>query len=88
LALLKPGAIVVNTGRGTTIDDDALIAALRAGHVAAAGLDVFANEPEIPPGYLALENVVLLPHIGSATIEARNAMGFLALDGIKAALAV
>lgn len=88
ILLLKPTTIVVNTGRGTTIDDDALIAALRSGHVAAAGLDVFANEPEIPPGYLALENVVLLPHIGSATIEARNAMGFLALDGIKAALAV
>ncbi len=87
LARLKPGAIVVNTGRGSVIDDEALIAALRAGHVAAAGLDVFANEPEIPLGYLALENVVLLPHIGSATIEARNAMGFLALDGIDAALA-
>jgi len=88
ISRLKPGAIIVNTGRGTTIDDEALIAALRSGHVAAAGLDVFANEPEIPPGYLALENIVLLPHIGSATIEARNAMGFLALDGIKAALAV
>lgn len=88
IALLKPGAIVVNTGRGTAIDDGALIAALQSGQVAAAGLDVFANEPEIPAGYLALENVVLLPHIGSATIEARNAMGFLALDGIKAALAV
>ena len=87
IAALKPGAIVVNTGRGTTIDDDALIAALRSGHIAAAGLDVFANEPAIPAGYLALENVVLLPHIGSATIEARNAMGFLALDGIAAALA-
>jgi lactate dehydrogenase-like 2-hydroxyacid dehydrogenase len=87
ISRLKPGAIIVNTGRGTTIDDDALIAALRSGHLAAAGLDVFANEPEVPPGYLALENVVLLPHIGSATIEARNAMGFLALDGIKAALA-
>ncbi len=86
IAHLKPGAIVVNTGRGTSIDDDALIAALRSGRIAAAGLDVFANEPEIPPGYLALENVVLLPNIGSATIEARNAMGFLALDGIKAAL--
>jgi lactate dehydrogenase-like 2-hydroxyacid dehydrogenase len=86
LALLKPGAIVVNTGRGTTIDDDALIAALTSGHIAAAGLDVFANEPAIPPGYLPLENIVLLPHIGSATVETRNAMGFLALDGIKAAL--
>ena len=86
LALLKPGAIVVNTGRGTSMDDDALIAALRSGHVAAAGLDVFTNEPEIAPGYLELENAVLLPHIGSATVETRNAMGFLALDGIKAAL--
>lgn len=86
LALLKRGAIVVNSGRGTTIDDDALIAALASGHVAAAGLDVFAAEPQVPPGYLALENVVLLPHIGSATVETRNAMGFLALDGIRAAL--
>jgi glyoxylate reductase len=88
LALLKHGAIVVNSGRGTTVDDDALIAALRSGRVAAAGLDVFATEPQVPAGYLALENVVLLPHIGSATVETRNAMGFLALDGIKAALAV
>src|SRR6516165_6606779 len=88
LALLKPGAVVVNSGRGTTVDDDALIAALRSGYVAAAGLDVFTNEPEIAPGYLELENAVLLPHIGSATVETRNAMGFLALDGIKAALAV
>jgi lactate dehydrogenase-like 2-hydroxyacid dehydrogenase len=86
LAMLKPGAVVVNTGRGSTIDDDALIAALRSGHVAAAGLDVFTSEPVIAPGYLELENAVLLPHIGSATVETRNAMGFLALDGIKAAL--
>lgn len=84
IGMLKPGAVVVNTGRGTTVDDDALIAALQSGHVAAAGLDVFANEPAIHPGYVALENVVLLPHIGSATVEARNAMGFLALDGIAA----
>lgn len=87
LALLKQGAVVVNSGRGTTVDDEALIAALRSGHVAAAGLDVFTNEPDIAPGYLELENTVLLPHIGSATEETRNAMGFLALDGIKAALA-
>jgi lactate dehydrogenase-like 2-hydroxyacid dehydrogenase len=82
IAGLKRGAIIVNTGRGSTIDDDALIAALKSGHVRAAGLDVFNNEPDIHPGYLALENVVLLPHIGSATIETRNAMGFAALDGI------
>jgi lactate dehydrogenase-like 2-hydroxyacid dehydrogenase len=86
IGLLKPGAIVVNTGRGGTVDDDALIAALQSGHVAAAGLDVFNNEPALHPGYLALENAVLLPHIGSATVETRNAMGFLALDGIAEVL--
>ena len=88
IRLLKPGAIVVNTGRGTTVDDDALIAALQSGHIAAAGLDVFNDEPAIHPGYLTLENVVLLPHIGSATVETRNAMGFLALDGIAAVIGV
>jgi lactate dehydrogenase-like 2-hydroxyacid dehydrogenase len=82
--MLKSGAVVVNTGRGTSIDDAALVAALTSKRVAAAGLDVFAEEPVIYPGYLALENVVLLPHIGSATVEARNAMGFLALQGIAA----
>ncbi len=87
IAMLPAGAIVVNTGRGSTVDDAALIAALRTGHVAAAGLDVFDGEPAVNPGYLALENVVLLPHIGSATVEAREAMGFLALDGIDAVLA-
>jgi lactate dehydrogenase-like 2-hydroxyacid dehydrogenase len=84
IGMLKPGAVVVNTGRGTSIDDAALIAALASGRLAAAGLDVYADEPNIDPGYLALENVVLLPHIGSATVEARNAMGFLALQGIAA----
>ncbi|GAA5266602.1 hypothetical protein ACOSOMT5_P3031 [Acidiphilium sp. MT5] len=87
IAQIKHGAIVVNTGRGSTIDDDALIAALRSGQIAAAGLDVFAQEPRVPHAYLALENVVLLPHIGSATLETRVAMGMLALDGIEAILA-
>ncbi|HQT47340.1 MAG: D-glycerate dehydrogenase [Acidocella sp. 20-63-7] len=86
IALLRPGAIVVNTGRGSTVDDAALIAALRGGHLAAAGLDVFNNEPQLDPAYLTLENAVLLPHIGSATVETRDAMGFLALDGIRKAL--
>lgn len=86
IAALKPGAIIVNTGRGSSIDDDALIAALRAGHVASAGLDVFNNEPKLHPGYIELENVVLLPHIGTATAETRDSMGFMALDGIAAAL--
>lgn len=87
LAKLPHGAIVVNAARGTLIDDDALIAALKSGHVAAAGLDVYTSEPQVAPGYLALENVVLLPHLGSATTETRDAMGHLVLDGIAAVLA-
>ncbi|WP_298285987.1 D-glycerate dehydrogenase [Acidocella sp.] len=86
IAQLKPGAIVVNTGRGPIVDDEALIAALKSGHVRAAGLDVYNNEPDIHPGYYALENAVLIPHLGSATIETRTAMGHLALDGVNAAL--
>ena len=84
LALLPAGAIVVNTARGALIDDDALIAALKNGHIAAAGLDVFNNEPGAPDGYLGLDNVFLLPHVGSATRETRDAMGFRALDNIDA----
>jgi len=84
IALLKRGAIVVNSGRGTLVDDDALIAALRTGHVAAAGLDVYANEPALDPRYLGCANTFLLPHLGSATLEARNAMGFRALDNLDA----
>jgi lactate dehydrogenase-like 2-hydroxyacid dehydrogenase len=86
LAQLPAGAIVVNTARGTLVDDDALIAALRSSHVAAAGLDVFPDEPDVPTGYLELESVVLTPHIASATTETRAAMGHLALDGIDAVL--
>jgi glyoxylate reductase len=87
IAKLPKGAVVVNAARGTLIDDAALIAALRSGQVGYAGLDVFEGEPKLNPGYLELENVVLLPHIGSATNETREAMGFLALDGIDAVLA-
>lgn len=87
IALLPKGAIVVNAARGTLVDDAALIAALRSGHVAAAGLDVFEGEPKLNPAYLELENAVLLPHLGSATTETRDAMGFIALDGIDAVLA-
>ena len=87
IARLKLGAIVVNTGRGTTIDDEALAAALASGHLGAAGLDVFPAEPAVPEVYLGLENVVLLPHLGSATRETRTAMGMLALDGIEEVLA-
>jgi lactate dehydrogenase-like 2-hydroxyacid dehydrogenase len=86
LAQLPRGAIVVNTARGSLVEDDALIAALKSRHVAAAGLDVFPHEPDVPAGYLALENVVLTPHIASATLETRMAMGNLVLDGIDAVL--
>ena len=87
IALLPRGAVVTNAARGTLVDDDALIAALKSGQVSFAGLDVFAGEPNIHPGYRALENAVLLPHLGSATIETRDAMGHLAMDGVDAVLA-
>jgi len=87
LERLPPGAIVVNTARGSIVDDDALIAALRAGRLSAAGLDVFENEPRLDPRYATLDNAFLLPHMGSATVETRNAMGFKALDNIDAFLA-
>lgn len=86
LAALPHGAVVVNAARGTLIDDEALIDALRTGQVAAAGLDTYDGEPALHPGYRALENVVLLPHLGSATVETRDAMGHLLLDGIAAVL--
>ncbi len=84
IALLPEGAIVVNAARGTLVDDDALIAGLKAGKPAAAGLDVYNNEPVIDPRYRELPNTFLLPHIGSATAETRDAMGFRALDNLDA----
>ena len=82
LATLPRGAIVVNTARGDIVNDDALIGALASGHLAAIGLDVFNNEPNIDPRYRTLPNAFLLPHLGSATRETRNAMGFRALDNL------
>jgi len=88
IALLPKNAIVVNTGRGGVIVDEALIEALKSGKIYAAGLDVFNGEPEnIHPEYRQLENVFLLPHLGSATIETREAMGFRALDNLDAIFA-
>lgn len=87
LALLPDDAIVTNASRGVVINDDALIAALKSGKVAAAGLDVFNNEPDIHPGYRELPNVFLMPHIGSATRETRDGMGFRALDNLDAVFA-
>ena len=86
IAAMRPGAIVVNTGRGTTVDDAALCDALRSGHLRAAGLDVFAGEPRIFAGYHDAPNLALLPHLGSATVETRDAMGFLCLDNLDAIL--
>ena len=80
------GAVVANAARGTLVDDAALIAALRSGKIAAAGLDVYNGEPRVHPDYLTLENVVLLPHLGSATTETRDAMGRIVLAGIDALL--
>jgi lactate dehydrogenase-like 2-hydroxyacid dehydrogenase len=87
IALLPDGAIVVNASRGAVIDDDALIAALKSGKLTAAGLDVYNNEPDIHPEYRQLSNVFLMPHIGSATKETRDAMGFRALDNLDAIFA-
>jgi len=84
IARLPQGAIVVNTARGALVDEDALIAALRSGRLAAAGLDVYRNEPNIRPEFSELDNVFLLPHVGSATHETRDAMGFRALDNLDA----
>ncbi len=76
LALLPPGAIVVNTARGGLIVDDDLIAAPTSGRVAAAGLDVFQGEPKPNPGYVGLKNTFLLPHFGSATVELQRPPAF------------
>ena len=84
--LLPRGAILINTARGGLVLDEDLITALKNGRVAAAGLDVFEGEPKLNPGYIALKNTFLLPHMGSATVETRLAMGMVVLDNIDAIL--
>jgi len=81
-ARMKPTAILVNTARGSVVDETALADALAARQIAAAGLDVYDREPEVEPALLTLPNVVLLPHLGSATVEARTAMGMQASDNV------
>ncbi len=82
--LLPAGAIVVNTARGDIVNDEALISALKSGKLAAAGLDVFKNEPNIDPRYRELDSVFMLPHLGSATKNTRIAMGMRAVDNLEA----
>jgi lactate dehydrogenase-like 2-hydroxyacid dehydrogenase len=84
LKLMRRGSFLINTARGEVVDTEALIAALKSGHLAGAGLDVYENEPHVHPGLAALENVTLLPHLGSATLETRQAMGWRVLVNLEA----
>ena len=84
IAKMKPSAFLINTARGDSIDQEALMTALETGRIAGAGLDVFADEPEVPETLRRMETVTLLPHIGSATLEVRTAMGMLAADNLDA----
>jgi lactate dehydrogenase-like 2-hydroxyacid dehydrogenase len=81
---LGPRGVIINVARGSVVDEAALIAALKSGTILAAGLDVFANEPAVPDELRAMQNVVLLPHIGSASVVTRNAMDQLVVDNLKA----
>jgi lactate dehydrogenase-like 2-hydroxyacid dehydrogenase len=84
LAVMRPGSYLINTARGGIVDHEALAAALSSGHLAGAGLDVYPHEPQVPEALLGLENVVLLPHLGSANAETRIAMGMKALANVEA----
>ncbi|MDK2971931.1 MAG: glyoxylate reductase [Candidatus Sumerlaeota bacterium] len=85
-AIMKPTAILVNTARGPVVDEAALVDALKSGRIAAAGLDVFEEEPKVHPALLTMDNVVLLPHLGSGTTETRSVMADLCADNILAVL--
>ena len=84
LRAMKPSAFLINTARGDVVDQQALVDALESGTIAGAGLDVYDGEPAVPAALLRLENVVLLPHLGSATEETRVAMGMRAVDNLTA----
>ncbi len=84
LAAMRPHAILVNIARGDVVEETALIAALQAGRIAGAGLDVYEFEPQVPEALRAMENVTLLPHLGTAALEVREAMGMMAVDNLVA----
>ena len=84
LARMRPDAILINTSRGDVVDSDALIEALTHGTIRAAGLDVYEGEPRVHPGLLGLDNLTLLPHLGSATTETRTRMGMRVIDNLEA----
>ena len=84
LGMMKNSAFLINTARGDVVDEPALVEALKNGVIAGAGLDVFAKEPTVTEDLLAMENVVLLPHLGSATTETRVDMGLRSLGNVKA----
>ena len=84
IAAMKPGAHLINTARGSVVDHAALAEALRDGHLGGAGLDVYPAEPQVPAELLEIDNVVLLPHLGSATVETRTAMGEKAMANVEA----
>jgi gluconate 2-dehydrogenase len=86
LSAMRPHGIFVNISRGDVVDEDALIATLQAGQIAGAGLDVYEFEPKVPQAFLTMENVTLLPHLGTAALEVREAMGMMALDNLIAVL--
>jgi lactate dehydrogenase-like 2-hydroxyacid dehydrogenase len=86
IGLMKPTAVLVNTGRGTLVDSKALIRALEEGRLGAAGLDVFEGEPELDPGFLSAPRVALAPHIGSATFKARDEMSRVVAANVIAVL--
>ena len=87
LTAMQPSAHLINIARGEVVEQSALIAALQAGEIAGAGLDVYEFEPEVPEALIAMENVTLLPHLGTATEEVRSSMGHMALDNVAAFLA-
>jgi glyoxylate reductase len=86
LSLMKPSAYLINTARGPVVDEQALLAALQAGQIAGAALDVYENEPALTPGLTLLDNVILLPHVGSATLETRTRMAAMAAQNLIAGL--